>query len=238
DSGVLNITDYATPDPWNAFFGQKRYGADIYDIYGQVIEGQGRVASLRFGGDGDELKRGGKPPVNHVTIVAQQAQPVVLNDQGEGTVTLPIGDFNGELRVMAQAWTADDFGSSEDKVVVAAPVIAELNTPRFLASGDTTRLALDLSNLTDKPQTLQVHLTASGLVTLSEGQLPPVQLAPGARSTLFIPVSALAGFGDGQVNASISGLSLPGETFAPLQKQWKIGVRPAYPAQTVNSGAV
>ncbi|PLM90534.1 hypothetical protein CWN47_30405, partial [Klebsiella variicola] len=108
DSGVLNITDYATPDPWNAFFGQKRYGADIYDIYGQVIEGQGRVASLRFGGDGDELKRGGKPPVNHVTIVAQQAQPVVLNDQGEGTVTLPIGDFNGELRVMAQAWTADD----------------------------------------------------------------------------------------------------------------------------------
>ncbi|MCS6068181.1 hypothetical protein LNO81_21990 [Klebsiella variicola subsp. variicola] len=50
-----------------------------------------------------------------MTIVAQQAQPVVLNDQGEGTVTLPIGDFNGELRVMAQAWTADDFGSSEDK---------------------------------------------------------------------------------------------------------------------------
>jgi uncharacterized protein YfaS (alpha-2-macroglobulin family) len=41
DSGVLNITDYVTPDPWQAFFGQKRYGADIYDIYGQVIEGQG-----------------------------------------------------------------------------------------------------------------------------------------------------------------------------------------------------
>ncbi|MGE9184274.1 alpha2-macroglobulin, partial [Escherichia coli] len=39
DSGVLNITDYVTPDPWQAFFGQKRYGADIYDIYGQVIEG-------------------------------------------------------------------------------------------------------------------------------------------------------------------------------------------------------
>ncbi len=29
DSGVLNITDYATPDPWQAFFGQKRYGTDI-----------------------------------------------------------------------------------------------------------------------------------------------------------------------------------------------------------------
>jgi uncharacterized protein YfaS (alpha-2-macroglobulin family) len=145
DSGVLNITDYVTPDPWQAFFGQKRYGADIYDIYGQVIEGQGRMAALRFGGDGDELKRGGKPPVNHVTIIAQQAQPVELDANGEGTVTLPIGDFNGELRLMAQAWTEDDFGSSESKVIVAAPVIAELNTPRFLASGDTSRLTLDLT---------------------------------------------------------------------------------------------
>ncbi|MEF3103085.1 alpha-2-macroglobulin [Raoultella terrigena] len=238
DSGVLNITDYATPDPWNAFFGQKRYGADIYDIYGQVIEGQGRLASLRFGGDGDELKRGGKPPVNHVTIVAQQAQPVALDDKGEGTVTLPIGDFNGELRVMAQAWTADDFGSSEDKVVVAAPVIAELNTPRFLASGDTTRLALDLSNLTDRPQTLNVALSAGGLLQLAQPEIPPVQLAPGARRTLFVPVSAKEGFGDGQLSATISGLNLPGETFAPMQKQWKIGVRPAFPARTVNAGAV
>lgn len=166
DSGVLNITDYVTPDPWQAFFGQKRYGADIYDIYGQVIEGQGRLAALRFGGDGDELKRGGKPPVNHVNIVAQQALPVTLNEQGEGSVTLPIGDFNGELRVMAQAWTADDFGSNESKVIVAAPVIAELNMPRFMASGDTSRLTLDITNLTDKPQKLNVALTASGLLEL------------------------------------------------------------------------
>ena len=238
DSGVLNITDYATPDPWKAFFGQKRYGADIYDIYGQVIEGQGRLASLRFGGDGDELKRGGKPPVNHVTIIAQQAQPVILDERGEGAVTLPIGDFNGELRVMAQAWTADDFGSSDEKVVVAAPLIAELNTPRFLANGDATRLALDLRNLTDRPQTLNVALSASGLLQLDGAAIPPLQLAPGARSTLFVPVSARDGFGDGQVNATITGVALPGETFPPMQKQWKIGVRPAFPAQTVNSGVV
>ncbi|HEY2451628.1 MAG TPA: alpha-2-macroglobulin [Scandinavium sp.] len=236
DSGVLNITDYTTPDPWNAFFGQKRYGADIYDIYGQVIEGQGRLASLRFGGDGDELKRGGKPPVNHVTIVAQQAQPVTLDDKGEGIVTLPIGDFNGELRVMAQAWTADDFGSSDSKVVVAAPVIAELNTPRFLASGDSSRLTLDITNLTIQPQTLNVQLAASGLLQLQGSQPQPIHLEPGARMTLFIPVSAQDGFGDGAVQATVSGLTLPGETFTPLQKEWKIGVRPAFPAQTVNSG--
>lgn len=228
DSGVLNITDYVTPDPWQAFFGQKRYGADIYDIYGQVIEGQGRLAALRFGGDGDELKRGGKPPVNHVNIVAQQALPVTLNEQGEGSVTLPIGDFNGELRVMAQAWTADDFGSNESKVIVAAPVIAELNMPRFMASGDTSRLTLDITNLTDKPQKLNVALTASGLLELVSVSPAAVELAPGVRTTLFIPVRALPGYGDGEIQATISGLALPGETVADQHKQWKIGVRPAF----------
>lgn len=238
DSGVLNITDYVTPDPWQAFFGQKRYGADIYDIYGQVIEGQGRLAALRFGGDGDELKRGGKPPVNHVNIVAQQAQPVTLNEQGEGSVTLPIGDFNGELRVMAQAWTADDFGSNESKTIVAAPVIAELNMPRFMAGGDTSRLVLDVTNLTDRPQSLNITLTASGLIELVSDQPAQVNLAPGVRTTLFVPVRAKEGFGDGELQATLSGLNVPGESIGPQQKQWKIGVRPAFPAQTVNNGVM
>ncbi|WP_373203819.1 alpha-2-macroglobulin family protein [Citrobacter amalonaticus] len=238
DSGVLNITDYVTPDPWQAFFGQKRYGADIYDIYGQVIEGQGRLAALRFGGDGDELKRGGKPPVNHVNIVAQQAQPVTLNEQGEGSVTLPIGDFNGELRVMAQAWTADDFGSNESKTIVAAPVIAELNMPRFMAGGDTSRLVLDVTNLTDRPQSLNVTLAASGLIELVSDQPAQVNLEPGVRTTLFVPVRAKEGFGDGELQATLSGLNVPGEDIGPQQKQWRIGVRPAFPAQTVNNGVM
>ncbi len=87
DSGVLNITDYVTPDPWKAFFGQKRYGADQYDVFGQLIEGGGKLAALRFGGDGDDadaLSRGGKKPVTEAQIVAQQLQPVTLDANGEG----------------------------------------------------------------------------------------------------------------------------------------------------------
>lgn len=241
DSGVLNITDYKTPDPWEAFFGRKRYGADLYDIYGQVIEGEGRLAALRFGGDGDEgdeLSRGGKKPVNHVTIIAQQAQPVQLDEKGEGTVTLPIGDFNGELRVMAQAWTDDHFGNSEEKVIVAAPLVTELAAPRFMASGDSSRLAMDLTNLTDQPQQLSINLKTTGLLALDSAPLQTVTLLPGARKTVFIPVRALSGFGDGELTAQISGLNLPGETFAAQQKQWKLGVRPPFPAQSINSGAV
>lgn len=64
-------------------FSGKNAMARIFMIFTAVIEGQGRLAALRFGGDGDELKRGGKPPVNHVNIVAQQALPVTLNEQAK-----------------------------------------------------------------------------------------------------------------------------------------------------------
>ncbi|MXP61493.1 alpha-2-macroglobulin [Pantoea sp. Taur] len=237
DSGVLSITDYKTPNPWDAFFGRKRYNADQYDVYGQLIEGGGKLAALRFGGDGDDadaLSRGGKKPVTDVQIVAQQLQPVTLDANGEGTIDLPIPAFNGELRLMAQVWSADSFGSAERKMVVAAPLISELATPRFMASGDQSTLALDLTNLTDQPQTLNVDVTTQGLIALNGTVTSSVQLAKGARTTLQIPVKAQGAFGEGAVQLKVSGMSLPGETLEPSERKWTIGVRPAYPAQTLS----
>lgn len=237
DSGVLNITDYATPDPWRAFFGRKRYNADQYDVFGQLIEGGGRLAALRFGGDGEEadaLSRGGKKPTTAVQIVAQQLQPVTLDASGEGTLELPIPAFNGELRLMAQVWSADSFGAAERKLVVAAPLISELATPRFLASGDQSVLALDVTNLTNQPQTLQLAVSATGLIAATTPPPASVQLAAGARVTLPVSVKALNGFGEGEVKVTLSGLNVPGETLAPSVRSWKIGVRPAYPAQTLS----
>lgn len=235
DTGVLSITDFKTPDPYDAFLGRKRYGADQYDVYGQLIEGSGRLATLRFGGDGedeDALSRGGKKPPTEVNIVAQQLQRITLDENGNGTIQLPVPDFNGELRLMAQAWNGQNFGSAERKMTVAAPVIAELQTPRFLAGGDSSQLALDVTNLSGHPQTLGVALTASGLISLSGDNTQTVELENGQRKTITIPVSAKNGFGDGNVAIRIVGMQLPGEQVSDYEHSWKIGVRPAFPAQT------
>lgn len=230
DAGVLNITDYPTPDPYASLFGRKAYGADQLDIYGQLIEaGQGRLASLAFGGDA-ALAKGGKRPATSVNIVALQSAPVTLNEQGEGEVSVNIPDFNGELRLMAQAWTDDRYGMAQAKTVVAAPLVAELAAPRFLAGGDQTRLALDLSNLTDTPQTLAVQLNAEGQLSLLGDAQQTVTLSPGQRSTLQIPVKVQGGYGNGVVKVTVNGLNLPGETLAPFSREWTLGVRPAYPA--------
>ncbi|MHA6492401.1 alpha-2-macroglobulin family protein [Pseudomonas borbori] len=239
DVGILNITEYPTPDPFAALFGRKAYGADHLDIYGQLIEaGQGRVAKLAFGGDA-ALAAGGKRPDTSVLIVALQSEPLRLNEQGEGEVSLNIPDFNGELRLMAQAWTDERYGMGEGKTVVAAPLIAELSAPRFLAGGDETTLALDVSNLSGKAQQLDVQVAAEGQLSLIQAAAPTsVKLDDGARTILRIPVRALGGYGQGRIKVSVNGLELPGEALPTFSREWTLGVRPAYPAQLQHFRAV
>lgn len=230
DVGILNITNYKTPDPFAGIFGRKAYGADQLDVYGQLIEtGQGRIGSLSFGGDA-ALAKGGKKPDTNVMIVALQSKPVKVNENGEAEVSLAIPDFNGELRLMGQAWTDNAFGMSEAKTVVAAPIIAELSTPRFLAGGDSSTLALDITNLTEKPQKLSVNLTSEGFVTLVNSKPQEVTVAKGERKTLTIPVKALSGMGVGKVTVTVAGITVEGKAAPDIKRTWSIGTRPAYPA--------
>lgn len=234
DSGILNITEFKTPDPFAGLFGRKAYAADQLDVYGQLIEaGQGRLASLAFGGDA-ALSAGGKKPDSSVLIVALQSQPLKLDEQGRGEVSLDIPDFNGELRLMGQVWTDERYGSAEAKTVVAAPVVAELAAPRFLAGGDQTTLALDVSNLSGAAQTLKVSLVSEGQIELTGTAGSELQLADGERRTLSIPVRALGGLGQGVLRLKVEGLQLPDETLVPLEREWRLGVRPAWPAQLVH----
>lgn len=231
DVGILNITEYATPDPFAAFFGRKAYGADQFDVYGQLIEaGRGRLASLAYGGDAG-LEAGGKRPETGVLIVARQSEALALDDQGEGEVSLDIPDFNGELRLMAQAWSDERYGMAEAKTVVVAPLVAELAMPRFLAGGDETTLALDLDNRSGSAQTLAVRLDAEGQLRLLGDAAAELQLAAGQRATLRIPVRAEGGLGQGRIRVEVAGLALPGEEAPPLRREWTLGVRPAWPAQ-------
>lgn len=241
DSGVLNITDFVTPDPFKAFFAAKRYGIDIYDVYGNLIEGVGKKANLRFGGDSDEMgaSAGGKKPITFVQIVAQQLETVVLNEQGETTIELPLPDFNGELRLMAQVWSDEEFGSAETKMVVASPVIVELSTPRFLAGGDQSHLALELRNLSGQPQALELTLSSAGLLQLGQEKVTySVTLNKDEKQVLPVNVEALNGFGEGSVTLDVAGVVSANGDSKTLQKVVKVGVRPAYPAKTLKEQIV
>lgn len=236
DSGVLNITNFVTPDPFTAFLGKKRYNTDHYDMYGKLIEGQGRLVSMNFGGDSDEdfndLSRGGKKPVSQVKIVAQQLRTIKLDENGEGEFELPMPKFYGEIRLMAQAWDESRFGRAEEVITVSSTLVVELATPRFLSSGDESILALQLHNLSKRQQQLTVTVKSDGLLTLENEQPLSLTLADNERHVLQIPVKAGYGYGQGEISLNIDGLVTPESDNAQINNSWVIGVRPSYAAES------
>jgi len=217
DVGILNITRYATPDPGDYFFGKHRYDADVQDLYGKLIERmEGNVAKQRFGGDAG--KRDTQSLPRKVRLVDLFSGPVVLDANGEATIPLVLPDFNGTLRLMAVASTADSYASNASEMTVAAPIVAELAMPRFIAPGDTATIALDVTNLSGAPQEVSVKVEAGAPLKIS-GSSAPVKLADKQKTVLRFTAEATDAFGLAPIKLTVSAGSIKLVREAALQVQ-------------------
>ena len=144
DVGILNLTGFEAPDPDGHYFGQRRLGVEMRDVYGRLIDGlAGTPGRLRSGGDAG-LGFRAPPPTERLVATFSG----VLEADADGRVRAPVAlpDFNGTVRLMAVAWTADGVGQATKDWLVRDPVVVQASLPLFLAPGDTTRLRLDLAH--------------------------------------------------------------------------------------------
>ena len=202
DVGILNITRYATPDPQGFFFGKHRYDADVLDLYGKLIEKMdGSVAKQRFGGDAG--KRDTQSLPRKVRLVDLFSGPVALDANGEATIPLALPDFNGTLRLMAVASTPDSYANATAEMTIAAPIVAELAMPRFIAPGDTATIALDVTNLSGSAQEIRVKVEAGAPLKIS-GSHAPLKLADKQRSVLRFTAEATDAYGLAPIKVTVT----------------------------------
>ncbi|WP_256079577.1 alpha-2-macroglobulin [Massilia sp. YIM B04103] len=186
DVGILNITSFKSPDPFDFFFGKHRFGAELSDIYGKLIERMdGTPGKIKWGGDAG--KRDTRSMPKKVKLVDLFSGPVQLNAKGEAEIPLDIPDFNGTLRLMAVASTADSYGSADREVVVSAPIVAEISLPRFIGPGDKSTVALDVSNMMTGEQDIDIRLSSDRLLRIGDGE-QKLRLAPRQRKVLRFSV--------------------------------------------------
>ncbi|MGH6815806.1 MAG: alpha-2-macroglobulin family protein, partial [Hyphomicrobiaceae bacterium] len=107
DAGILNLTRYQAPAPENWFLSQRRLRVEIRDFYGRLIDGmRAERGTLRFGGDGPGgMSMQGNPPVE--ATLALFSGLVKVNGDGTAKVDFALPDFNGTVRLMAVAWSAE-----------------------------------------------------------------------------------------------------------------------------------
>ncbi|WP_270817036.1 alpha-2-macroglobulin family protein [Aeromonas sp. Y318-3] len=230
DRGVLNISDYQPLDPFEIFFGRKRFAQDLFDNYGQVIPPQdGKLARLNYGGDRAPLKKGGALE-SRVEVAALWSGEVSFDEQGKAVIPLDLPNFNGELALMALAWNEQQVGEAERAVKVVAPLVAEIGWPRFGARGDETRALVQLRNMSGEDQALSLVWTLNGGLK-ANGELPStLSLKNGEEQWLTLPltVTGASGVASLQLAASGKDFAISRDWFLPLRSPWPAETRQRY----------
>ncbi|MCX7587370.1 alpha-2-macroglobulin family protein [Phenylobacterium sp. 58.2.17] len=229
DEGILQLTKFQSPDPVKWYFGKRALTLNYRDDYGRLLDPNlGAPANVNFGADGI----GGEGlSVTPIKTVALWSGVVETGLDGKAVIKLPAAQFNGELRLMAVAWTDTAVGSASKPLTVREAVVADLALPRFLAPGDKAFATLELHNIEGKVGAYVAELTSGG------GVLAPFkkafQLALGQRVAEKIPFSAPGRAGIGQVGFKVSGPGFSTAKDYPIQTRlgWSPITRTTYELQ-------
>lgn len=202
DLGILNLTGFETPDPEGHYFGQRRLGMELRDVYGRLINGMnGAMGQVRSGGDaGAQMRLQSPPPTEK--LMAFFSGPVKIGPDGTAEVDVELPPFNGTVRLMAVAWSPTGIGAAGAEMIVRDPVVVSATVPRFLAPGDESRILLEIVHA-DGPAG-EMGLTVSGDgITLDQTALPrSFELATQEKASFAIAVSAQS-VGDHSITTTV-----------------------------------
>jgi uncharacterized protein YfaS (alpha-2-macroglobulin family) len=220
DEGILQLTDFKSPDPVTYYFGKRRLGVGMHDDYGRLIKAEkAPIGSLREGGD----NLGGR----NLAVVPTQTVALfsgLLKVGADGVVQVPLDvpDFNGELRLMAVVSSDKKLGHADRPLTVRDPVVADIVLPRFLAPNDKAQAALNINNVEGPAGSYTAVVTASGPVGLDAGAPRDVLTRDIARGQRVLLPVILDGTGLGIANVT---LILTGPQGFRVQHSWPIEVR-------------
>ena len=190
DQGILNLTGFKAPDPSQHYFGQRKLGVGIRDLYGRLIDGlNGAEGQVRSGGDAGAQARLQAPPPTE-ELVAYFTGPVQVGADGLARVSFDLPAFNGSVKVMAIAWSGRAVGQAEADVLVRDPVVVTASLPRFMAPGDESRLLLEVVHASGPAGRMKLAVAAEGLTL---GAVPSeIDLGEKQKQVIRVPVTTSA----------------------------------------------
>lgn len=190
DEGICQLTDFQTPDPYGYFFGKKRLSVESNDVYGYILP-EITPPSSSPSGDTSARKRHLTPvTVRRTKPVAFWSGIVKTDEQGTGSVTFQIPQFNGTVRLMAAGFMNDLFGNTEKPVLVREPIVLTPTFPRFIGSTDKFTVPVNVFNGTGSEGSFEVQLAAEGPIQLTGEPIQSVVVAKGEEKQVFFPIEA------------------------------------------------
>lgn len=162
DDGLLDLTNFKTPDPWQEFYSREALGIYTWDMYDDVLGARAGSYGTLFSTGGDEAMKPSQQKANRFKPVVKYIGPFAIGKGKTHThkITLPM--YVGSVRAMVVAGQDGAYGHAEKTAQVRTPLMILSSLPRVLSTQEEILVPVNVFAMEDNIKNVTVSLTASG----------------------------------------------------------------------------
>ncbi|MBE0639437.1 MAG: hypothetical protein IH598_13050 [Bacteroidales bacterium] len=168
DEGLLGLTRFKTPDPWQSFYAREALGVKTWDLYDDVLGAYGGQLQkiLAIGGD-DALANLDDQKANRFKPVVTFAGPFTLKAGQEAVHKFNMSNYIGEVRVMVIAGKDGAWGTADKSIPVKQPLMLLPTLPRVLSPQEEVSLPVSVFAMDKSIKEVSVKVKTEGPIQLS-----------------------------------------------------------------------
>ncbi len=191
DEGLLDLTDFKTPKPWDYFFHKIRLGIQTLDNYDEIIGILFPDIDKYFniGGDGfdeERMKRMDEGQGKRFIPVVLYKEPVSIKPGETVTTKFTMPNYIGSVRVMVIGAAGNSYTSLEQTIPVKLPLMVLPTVPRVARPGDIFNLPVSVFAMDNSINQVALTITSTdNLQIMGERALTMAVARPGEQDTLF-----------------------------------------------------
>ena len=162
DDGLLDLTNFKTPDPWNDFYSREALGIRTWDMYDNVLGASAGSYSSLFSTGGDATLKPADAKANRFKPVVKFIGPFYLGKGKSQTHTLKLPMYVGSVRAMVVAGQDGAYGNAEKTAFVRTPLMMLSTLPRVLSIQEEITVPVNILAMENQVKNVTVSLQASG----------------------------------------------------------------------------
>ena len=162
DDGLLDLTNFKTPDPWNDFYSREALGIRTWDMYDNVLGASAGSYSSLFSTGGDATLNPADAKANRFKPVVKFIGPFYLGKGKSQTHTLKLPMYVGSVRAMVVAGQEGAYGNAEKTAFVRTPLMMLSTLPRVLSIQEEITVPVNIFAMENQVKNVTVSLQASG----------------------------------------------------------------------------
>ena len=203
DEGLLSLTRFKTPDPWNSFYATEALGVRTWDLFDLIIGAYGARMERLFaiGGDGE----GGdavtpNTQAERFKAVSMFLGPYTVKAKGTDKHTVKLPQYIGQLRAMVIATDGHAMGAAEKNVMVTKPVMVKATLPRVIGTDEEVVLPVTVFTNKDGVGNVTVEVKAEGALTVAGSSTASIQAPKAGEEVVYFTLKAAGEAGIGKIH--------------------------------------